>query len=216
MRCPSPGTRRCYRNDTLGNTNAILVLYDASMAVVRSVRSAPVDRATLVSVAADMVDRDGWHALTLSDVAKAVGRHPSSMYAHVDSLQDLRREIAIASMGELAELVWRAVLGKIGADALLAIAQQYKDFAVNHPGRTASLASIDESDPDFAVQAARLHEPVRATFRSFGLDDGQTAIAHRVFGGAIDGFVRTSSHEDIDQVVAVFVTALSTGLWPLR
>lgn len=183
---------------------------------MRSVRSTSVDRATLVSVAADLVDRDGWHALTLSDVAKAVGRHPSSMYAHVDSLDDLRREIALASMGELAERVWRAVLGKIGEEALLAIALQYKEFALNHPGRTASLATQREDDPDFAVQAARLHEPVRATFRSFGLDDSQTAIAHRVFGAAVDGFVRTSPHEDIEQVVALVVTALSTGAWPVQ
>ena len=186
------------------------------MAAVRSVRTESVDRATLVRVAADLVDRDGWQTLTLSDVAKAVGRHPSSMYAHVESLQDLRREIALASMAELAELVWRAVLGKIGEEALLAIAEQYKSFASSHPGRTASLATLAEDDPDFAVQAARLHEPVRATFRSFGLDDDQTAIAHRVFGGAVDGFVRTSSHDDIDQVVAVFVAALSTGAWPLK
>jgi AcrR family transcriptional regulator len=186
--------------------------YDRSMATVRS---APVDRATLVSVAADLADRDGWHALTLSEVAKAVGRHPSSMYGHVVSLEDLRREIALASMAELAEKVWRATLGKIGAEALTAIAEQYRDFAKEHPGRTASLSTLSEDDPDFAVQAARLHEPLQATFRSFGLDDDQATVAHRVFGATVDGFVRTGGL-DIRQVVAVFVTALSTGSWPLH
>jgi AcrR family transcriptional regulator len=165
---------------------------------------------------ADLADRDGWQALTLSEVAKAVGRHPSSMYGHVVSLEDLRREIALASMGELAERVWRAVLGKIGPEALTAIAEQYRDFARDHPGRTASLSTLREDDPDFAIKAARLHEPVQATFRSFGLDDAQTAVAHRVFGATVDGFVRTGGKEDIGQVVAVFVIALSTGSWPLQ
>jgi AcrR family transcriptional regulator len=181
-----------------------------------TVRPASVDRARLVAVAADLADRDGWQALTLSEVAKAVGRHPSSMYGHVVSLEDLRREIALASMGELAERVWRAVLGKIGPEALTAIAEQYRDFARDHPGRTASLSTLREDDPDFAIKAARLHEPVQATFRSFGLDDAQTAVAHRVFGATVDGFVRTGGKEDIGQVVAVFVIALSTGSWPLQ
>jgi AcrR family transcriptional regulator len=165
-------------------------------------RSVPVDRTTLVAVAADLADREGWHAMTLSDVAKAVGRHPSSMYAHVESLDDLRHEIALLAMNELAEKVWRAVLGKIGADALLAIAETYRDFARDFPGRTASLSWVREDDPEFAVVAARLHEPVHVTFRSFGLTDQQTAVAHRVFD------------EDIHQAVGVFLAAMETGHWP--
>ncbi len=184
------------------------------MANARPVRSVPVDRATLVNVAADLADRDGWHSLTLSDVAKAVGRHPSSMYAHVDSLDDLRREIALQSMSELSDRVWQAVLGKVGADALLAIAEQYRDFARDFPGRTASVSSIRWDDPDFAARAAKLHAPVQATFRSFGLSDAQTEVAHRVFGATIDGFVRTVPQEDIHQAVGVFLAALGTGTWP--
>jgi AcrR family transcriptional regulator len=189
------------------------------MATPRPVRSlpsrdVPVDRATLVAVAADLADRDGWHSLTLSDVAKALRRHPSSMYAHVDSLEDLRREIALLSMAQLSDLVWRAVLGKVGAAALQAIAEQYRDFATEFPGRTASLSWVRPDDPDFAVLGLRLHEPVKVTFRSFGLTDEQTAVAHRVFGAAIDGFVRTVPNEDIHQVVGVFLAALGTGHWP--
>jgi AcrR family transcriptional regulator len=177
-------------------------------------RSAPVDRATLVAVAADLADRDGWDALTVSDVAKQMGRHPSSMYSHVQSLEDLRCGIAVLAMGELAERVWRAVLGKVGADALLAIAQEYADFAVRHPGRTASLSGVSPDAPGYAEQAARLHEPVQATLRSFGLTDRQTEVAHRVFGATIDGFVRTAPGQDIGPAVDVFAVALATGSWP--
>lgn len=177
-------------------------------------REAQLDRASLVTAAADIADRDGWHALTLSHVAKALGRHPSTMYAHVDSLDDLRREIGLLAMAELSERVWRAVLGKVGAEALQAIAEQYRDFAHDFPGRTASLSWVPLDDPDFVVVAARLHEPVQATFRSLGLTDAQTAVAHRVFGAAIDGFVRTVPGEDIHQVVGVFLAAVGTGHWP--
>ena len=184
------------------------------MATDRPVRSVPVDRATLVAIAADLADREGWHELTLSDVAKAVGRHPSSMYAHVASLDDLRQEIALLAVTELSEKVWRAVLGKVGADALLAIAQTYRDFARDFPGRTASISWADPQDAEFATLAVRLHEPVQVTFASFGLTEEQTQVAHRIFGATIDGFVRTVPSEDIAQAVGVFLAALQTGTWP--
>ena len=184
------------------------------MTTARAARTATVDRATVIRVAADIADRDGWHALTLSDVAKELERHPSSMYAHVQSLDDLRREIAVQSMGELAERVWRAVLGKVGAAALQAIAEEYRYFAETFPGRTASVSSVSPDTPGYAEQAARLHQPVRVTFLSFGLDDALAEVAHRVFGGAVDGFVRTSPGQDITPVVDVFVAALAAGTWP--
>lgn len=180
----------------------------------RPVRSVPVDRATLVGIAADLADAQGWHELTLSNVAKAVGRHPSTMYAHVTSLDDLRQEIALLAVAELSDRVWRAVLGKVGAEALLAIAQTYRDFARDFPGRTASVSWVDPEDPEFAVLAERLHQPVQVTFASFGLTEEQTQVAHRIFGATIDGFVRTVPNEDIAQAVGVFLAALETGTWP--
>jgi hypothetical protein len=57
---------------------------------------------------------------------------------------------------------------------------------------------------------------VHVTFRSFGLSDAQTAVAHRVFGATIDGFVRTVPNEDIHQAVGVFLAAMETGRWPVH
>lgn len=199
----------------LGNYNVTLTPYSAVMTTARATRAGAVDRSTLVRVAADLADRDGWHTLTLSDVAKELGRHPSTMYGHVPSLEALRQEIAVLSMGELAERVWRAVLGKVGAAALQAIAEEYRYFAETFPGRTASVSAVSPDTPGYAEQAARLHEPVRVTFLSFGLNEEQAVIAHRVFGATIDGFVRTAPGQDITPAVQVFVAALSTGTWPL-
>ena len=74
-----------------------------------------------------------------------------------------------------------------------------------------------------ASQGARLAEPVRATFRSFGLDEEQVRDAHRVFSAALRGLVlseKTSSYRFVDddhafaQLVDLFLVALSTGSWP--
>ena len=73
-----------------------------------------LDKATLVRVAADIADRDGWSKLTLSQVAKEVNRHVTSLYAHVDGLDALRREVTMLALEELADEVWQAALGRVG------------------------------------------------------------------------------------------------------
>jgi AcrR family transcriptional regulator len=62
-----------------------------------------LDKATLVRAAADLADRDGWSRLTLSKAAESVDRHVSSLYTHVDGLDDLRRQIALLAIDELAD-----------------------------------------------------------------------------------------------------------------
>jgi AcrR family transcriptional regulator len=176
-----------------------------------------LDRETLVRTAADLADSDGWSALTLSQVAKEVDRHVSSLYAHVDGLAALRKAVALVSFGELSDLVWRAALGKVKGDALQAIADVYRHFAIDHPGRTASLtAERHRGDPELSAAGLHLAEPVRATLRSFGLTEPQVAVAHQVFSATVVGFARAGGGEDeFHQAVALFVLGLSSGGWPV-
>jgi AcrR family transcriptional regulator len=183
-----------------------------------------LDKATLVQVAADVADREGWANLTLSQVAKEVDRHVTSLYAHVDGLEALRREVTLLALEELADEVWRAALGRTGEDALVAIATVERAFATRHPGRNEALTAYPATDDEeLRARGLRLAEPIRATFRSFGLTDGQVIQAHRVFSSALRGLVRAERADsfvaqDLDetfhQLIRLFVTALSTGSWP--
>jgi len=172
-------------------------------------------RDDVIRAAADLVDREGWQALSLARLARELGRHATSMYAHVSGLDDLRKQVALLAAEELADQVWSAAIGKVGAEALKAIALEYRSYAAAYPGRTASLSAIDREDPDFAARMTRLHQPLAATFRSFGLDETQAASAHQIFGATINGLVNTGGADELDQAVALFVTAMSTGAWPL-
>lgn len=183
-----------------------------------------LDKATLVRAAADLADADGWSRLTLSRVAEVVDRHVSSLYTHVDGLDDLRRQVALLALEELADEVWRAALGRSGRDALAAIATVERDFSRDHPGRIAALnAFTGGDDPEVSARGARLAEPIRATLAGFGLDADRVAVAHRVFSAAVRGLVSTELHtadgrrdadDAIAQTVDLFVTALESGTWP--
>ncbi len=112
-------------------------------------------------VAADVADRDGWSKLTLSKVAKEVNRHVTSLYAHVDGLDALRREVALLALAELADEVWKAALGRSRDEALVAIAGVERAYARKHPGRNTAMATYARSD-DEELRARGLRLPSRS------------------------------------------------------
>jgi AcrR family transcriptional regulator len=181
-----------------------------------------LDRASLVCAAADLADASGWSELTLSKVAEAVDRHVSSLYSHVDGLDSLREDIAVLAVTELADVVWEATVGRSGADALSALAEAERDFARAHPGRMAALRSfLASNNAEFTTQAKRIALPIRTVLASYGLDERQVVIAHRVFSATVRGLIEpgtplgtTDDDLALQASVTLFVTALESGAWP--
>lgn len=173
-----------------------------------------LDREAVVRTAADLADSEGWAAVTLSRVAKEVDRHVTSLYAHVESLADLQRQVAVLAIDELTEQVWRAALGRVEGEALRAVAAVYRDFGRDHPGRSDAIVHAGLDD-EVADHGRRLAEAVRAVFRSFGLDDERAAVAHGVFSATVLGLVRTDrGHVTLEDAIALFEVGLASGEWP--
>ncbi|MBV8949573.1 MAG: WHG domain-containing protein, partial [Actinobacteria bacterium] len=179
----------------------------------------------VVRTAADIADREGWASVTLSRVARELHRHVTSMYTHVDSVDELRRKVALLAAAEMGDLLWTAALGRTGADALTAVADVYRTYPREHPGRSEALITYGSRDDEFIALAARMSEPLRATLRSYGLDDRQVEHAHRVFSATLRGFSTGEAvglyetHGDADetyrQILALFGLALENGKWPV-
>jgi AcrR family transcriptional regulator len=191
----------------------------------RTEHAKPLDRDTVVRTAADLADREGWAAVTLSRVARELHRHVTSMYTHVDSLDALRRDVALLAATEMGDLLWGAALGRSRDDALAAIADVYRTYPREHPGRGEALLTYRQrDDEEFVAVTLRMSEPLRATLRSFGLDDRQVEHAHRVFSATLRGFAVGESvglYEPLgdadatyDEILELFTRTLRGGGWP--
>lgn len=130
-----------------------------------------LDRATVLSAAETLVDRDGSEALTMTALAKAVGVKVSSLYNHVTSLDALRGELQNRTMRELGTLLRNEAMGKTGERGLRALAQALRDYARTHPGRY-GLAMSEPHDPEgFTEASADAMAAFAAIIRSYGVDD---------------------------------------------
>jgi AcrR family transcriptional regulator len=175
--------------------------------------------ASVVEAAARLADEQGLEALTVARLAARLGVRPPSLYAHVDSLEDLRRRVAARGSRQLAERLQAAAAGLAGGEALKAVADAYRDYAHRHPGAYAALqrAAMRE-DAEAKAAGERVVEVVLAVLRGYGLDGDQALHATRALRSALHGFVSLEAQQgfglplSLDESFVVLVTTIDRGL----
>lgn len=153
---------------------------------------AGLDRAAVVKAAAEMVNREGLEALSITRLAEELGVKPPSVYNHVGGLADLRRELALLNHRILAERMAEAAIGRSGEEAVLAVAEAYRAYIKEAPGvYLASLqASGNQEQVDEALRQAeeKVLKIVMAIIHSFGLEGEDGLHAARGLRSVVHGF----------------------------
>jgi AcrR family transcriptional regulator len=182
---------------------------------------AGVTPARIESVAAELADREGWDALTLSAVAGQLGVSVPSLYKHVDGMAGVRRRITVRAVTELADRMTDAAVGRAGRDALQPIAEAYRSFAVDHPGQyAATVVAPVADDAEHVAAAGRVLMPVLAMMAGYGVPADRSIDAARFLRSTLHGFVSLQLAggfglpDDVDlsfeQTVAAIDRALAT------
>ncbi|WP_240759356.1 TetR/AcrR family transcriptional regulator, partial [Phytoactinopolyspora endophytica] len=92
----------------------------------------------LAQAGAELADEVGFDQVTASALARRLDVKVASLYSHVKNSEDLRTRIALVALEELADRAAAALAGRAGKDALVALANVYRDYAREHPGRYAA------------------------------------------------------------------------------
>lgn len=184
-----------------------------------------LNRSAVVSVAVELVDDGGptgFADLTLARLASRLGIAVPSLYKHVASLADLRREIAIASVDQLTEVISRASTGLAGRDAVRAMAQAVREFAHRHPARYSATQVAprrdDPLDDDLAAAGGRTIDVMGAVLRGFDLPPELMIDAIRVIRSSLHGFVVLELGggfglpDDLDRSFAHLVDMVTAGI----
>ncbi|UXY25696.1 TetR/AcrR family transcriptional regulator [Streptomyces sp. HUAS TT20] len=143
----------------------------------------------LTRAGAELADEVGFDQVTVSAVARRFDVKVASLYSHLKNSQDLRTRIALLALEELADRAADAVAGRAGKDALTALANVYRDYAREHPGRYA--AAQFRLDPRAAAASAggRHAQLTRAILRGYDLTEPDQTHAVRLLGSVFHGYV---------------------------
>jgi AcrR family transcriptional regulator len=148
-----------------------------------------LDRDRVVEAAAAIADAEGLEAVTLARVAADLGVRSPSLYNHVPGHDGLLRALAARSTRELAAALRRAATGRAGADAILAMADAQRTYALAHPGRYATtVAAPAAGDAEHAEAAADAVEVLTTVLGGHGLEGDELTHAVRALRSAVHGF----------------------------
>ncbi|KAB1145249.1 TetR/AcrR family transcriptional regulator [Streptomyces luteolifulvus] len=143
----------------------------------------------LARAGAELADEVGFDQVTVSALARRFDVRVASLYSHVKNSQDLKTRIALLALEELADRAADALAGRAGKDALTALANVYRDYAREHPGRYA--AAQLRLDPEAAATSAggRHAQMTRAILRGYDLTEPDQTHAVRLLGSVFHGYV---------------------------
>jgi AcrR family transcriptional regulator len=182
-------------------------------------RTPRLSREVIVNAALTFLDREGWDALTINALAAQLGTKGPSLYNHVDSLEDLRRNVRMRVVGDIIGMLNTVGTGRTRDDAVLVMAGAYRSYAHHHPGRYSAFTRmpLGGDDPEYTAATRAAAEPVIAVLASYGLAGEDAFYAALEFWAALHGFVlleMTGVMEDIDvdMVFSDMVLRLAAGM----
>lgn len=144
----------------------------------------------LTAQAAALADESGFESVTASALARRLGVSVASLYAHVRNLDELRGRVTALALTELADRAAEAIGGRAGRDALAALADAYRCYALEHPGRYAAAGVRIEPGSAAAAPAVRNADLTRAVLRGYAsVPEAEQTHAVRMIGSALHGFI---------------------------
>lgn len=178
----------------------------------------------VVAEAARLVDETGPAQLTLAAVAKRFGVALPSLYKHVGGLDDLHARLAVTAARELGDAVRRAATGRAGGDAVHALADAYRRYAREHPGRYHYLLRARPDDGAYEAAAGEILDVLYGVFDGYGIGGDDAVDAARFVRSALHGFVSLENEHgfgmarSVDRSFDRLVDALHDALaaWPDR
>src|SRR5436190_16432771 len=118
----------------------------------RMSRRAGLDQEIVVEAAAKLVDEEGIDQLSLGRLAERLGIRTPSLYNHVAGLPGLKHDLALYCLRDVLNHLLHSTIGKSRAEAIFALADAYRAYAQEAPGRYAlTLQAPDPNDQE--VQA---------------------------------------------------------------
>jgi AcrR family transcriptional regulator len=181
-------------------------------------------KSDVLDAAAAIVDEQGTDALTLSRLAERLGVRSQSLYAHVDGLTGLKRELILYALDLQAARVRRSVMAKSGREALMALMNELVLVNREHPGlsRLTSWSQPDPTDEAMFDALVEVSEPFTILLASYGLSGDDLAHWRRIIWTSMQGFLSLEAADmmklpaDPDQSVHLLMDLIADGLDRVR
>jgi AcrR family transcriptional regulator len=176
----------------------------------------------VLAAAAKLADENGFEQLSLAELANHFRIKPPSLYNHIESLDALKRGLAMMALKELSDSLGKAAIGKARDDAVRSLAAAYRDFVKRHPGLyQATQRAAGASDPEMNRASDEVVNVCLEVLRGYGFERRAALHALRGLRSAVHGFatleaaggfgIPLSIDESFRWLVECFVSGLNAA-----
>ena len=181
-----------------------------------------VNLGRVIEVALTLADQHGFEAVTLGEVAGALGIRGPSLYNHISGLAGLRSEMSLWASRKLLEETRTAAVGKSGRAAIMSISNAYRAFAQAHPGVYPTvLRAPSKEEPAHAEIAVIWVDLLARVLAHYNQNEEDTLHTIRAWRSVMHGFISLEvaggfgmpldRDESFRRLIALFVDGLETG-----
>jgi AcrR family transcriptional regulator len=172
----------------------------------------------VIEEAESLADEVGLARMTLAALARRLGVRQPSLYKHIEGMDGLVRGISVRAKNELAYVLARAAVGRERADALTSIANAYRAWALEHPGRYAAAQSAPApGDTEDQAASGAVVQVATDILAGYKLGEDDAIDATRTLRSALHGFITLESSGafglpvDIDRSFQRLVNGMATA-----
>jgi AcrR family transcriptional regulator len=172
----------------------------------------------VIEEAERLIDEVGLSRLRQADLAARLGVRQPSLYKHIQGTDGLVRSISVRAKNELAYVLARAAVGRERGDALSSISDAYRAWALEHPGRYATLQNaVTTGDTEDEAASLSVLQVITDILAGYKLADDDAIDAARTLRSALHGFITLESSGgfglpvDIDRSFQRLVSGLDTA-----
>lgn len=131
--------------------------------------------------------QSGWDKKIAADLTAEMERH---LAERVSTIPEMRRFLAVKGYRQLRAAIEDSIAGKQGADALRAMTQAMRAYALERPGLSAATFRTPETDcPEWRAAQRELAAVVLGVFAQLGVQGEGALHALRVLRSFVRGFV---------------------------
>lgn len=149
-----------------------------------------LNKEIIVESATEIIENVGVQHFSMRRLAEKLGVKTASLYTHIESMEALFTEIGLAALEQQKVCLMSAIGEKHGDAAVKAVAESYREFAVEHMELYRLIMQMPSgSDVVLKEAAAVTAEPFMKVLDDYRISDSRKMHWQRVLRGIMHGFI---------------------------
>lgn len=148
-----------------------------------------LDKSTVIERAAELSNKIGFERITLKLLAEELGIQPPSLYNHIGSLEELKKELMLYGWRQMEERILRAAVGVSGYEALREMCRAFYGYATENKGIWSAMLWYNKySDEDNDAATSGMFAIIYKIMDSVNISRENSEHLIRTLRGFLEGF----------------------------